>query len=205
MLYFILSFTIFIHHLIIHFNFTYFMLDSSEQGVLVEPYRAFLAKFAIRSLELCRGWIPGCSKTFCSLWCFSYYYYVIAARHGGFIVPYVLEIVVRKISQSSKVATFLDIILLIWLSFVKIETKNFNSDPCFFNLVKLGTISPAAHFINCVHIGKSQKKAAIIRGLSFGKCFVKLNRRFLRFLNYEHGKQIYKGTLKSRHWCLFVL
>ena len=102
-------------------------------------------------------------------------------------------------------ATFFDFILLIWLSFSKIETKNFNSDPCFFNLVKLGTISPAAHFINCVHIGRSQKMAAIIRGLSSGKCFVKLNRRFLRFLNYEHGKKIYRGALKSRYWSLFVL
>ena len=102
-------------------------------------------------------------------------------------------------------ATFFDFVLLIWLSFSKIETKNFNSDPCFFNLVKLGTISPAAHFINCVHIGRSQKMAAIIRGLSSGKCFLKLNRRFLRFLNYEHGKKIYRGALKSRYWSLFVL
>ena len=107
-------------------------------------------------------------------------------------------------SQFSKVATFLDFILLIWLSLPKIETKNFNSDPCFFNLVKLGTISPAAYFINCVHIGRSQM-AAIICGLSSGKCFVKLNRGFLRFLNYEHGKMVYRGALKSRYRSLFVL
>ena len=45
-------------------------------------------------------------------------YELFAARQGGFIVPYV--------QQFSKVATFLDFILLIWLSFPKIETKNFN-------------------------------------------------------------------------------
>ena len=28
------------------------------------------------------------------------------------------------------------------------------------NLVRLGTISPAAHFLNCVHIGRSQTIAA---------------------------------------------
>ena len=38
--------------------------------------------------------------------------------------------------------------ILILSSFLKIETKNFNSDPCFFNLVTLETISPAAHFLS---------------------------------------------------------
>ena len=107
----------------------------------------------------------------------------------------------KNILQFSKVATFLDFILSIWLSFPKIEAKIFNADPCFFNLVKLGTILPAAHFINCVRIGRSQKMAAIIRGLSSTKCFV----RFLTFLNYELGKKIYRGALKSRYWSLFVL
>ena len=41
-------------------------------------------------------------------------------------------------------------------------------------LVKLGTISPAAHFFNCLHNGRSQTVAAIICGLSSGKRFVKL-------------------------------
>ena len=58
------------------------------------------------------------------------------------------------------------------------ETKNFNSDPCFFKLVKLGTISPAADFLNCVDIVRSQTIAAIIRGLSSGKRFVKLREVF---------------------------
>ena len=40
--------------------------------------------------------------------------------------------------------------------FQKFETKNFNSDPCFFNLVKLGTISPAVHFLGCADLGRSQ-------------------------------------------------
>ena len=111
----------------------------------------------------------------------------------------------KKISQFSKVATFLDFILLIRLSFPKIETNNFNSDPCFFNLVKLGTTSPAAHLINCVDIGRSQKMTGIIRGLSSGKHFVKLNKKFLRSLNYKHGKKIYRGALKSRYWNLLEL
>ena len=132
MLYFILSFTIFIHHLIIHFNFTYFMLDSSEQGVPVEPYWAFLAKFAIRSLELCRGWIPGCSKTFCSLWCFSYYYYVIAARHGGFIVPYVWEIVVRKNLTIFEGCHFPRYYIIDLIEFCENRDKEFQFGPMLF-------------------------------------------------------------------------
>ena len=56
--------------------------------------------------------------------------------------------------------------ILIWLSFWEMETKNFNSDPCFFNLVKLGTISPAAHFVNCVHVGRSHAIASVIRVVS---------------------------------------
>ena len=61
------------------------------------------------------------------------------------------------------------------------ETKNFNSGSCFFKLVKLGTISPAAHFLNCVHIGRSQTIAAIIYGLSSGKRFIKLEEFFKIF------------------------
>ena len=56
------------------------------------------------------------------------------------------------------------------------ETKNFKSDPYFFKLVKLGTIS--AYFLNCVHIGRSQTRAAIICGLSSGKHFVKFREVF---------------------------
>ena len=55
--------------------------------------------------------------------------------------------------------------MLIWLSFWKIETKNFNPDPWSFKLVRVGTISPAAHFLNFVHIGRSHTIAAIICGL----------------------------------------
>ena len=44
--------------------------------------------------------------------------------------------------------------------------------------LKLGTLSPAAHFLNCVHIGRSQTIAAIICGLSSGKRFVKLREVF---------------------------
>ena len=56
------------------------------------------------------------------------------------------------------------------------ETKN--SNPCFFELVKQVTISPAANFLHCVHIGRSQTIAAIIYGLSSGKRFVKLREAF---------------------------
>ena len=56
--------------------------------------------------------------------------------------------------------------ILIWSILRKIETKNFNSDPYFFNLVKPGTILPATPFLNCVHIGRSQATAAIIRWVS---------------------------------------
>ena len=103
---------------------------------------------------------------------------LIAARRGGFIVPYVWEIVVRKNLINFEGCHFARFYILIWWSFPKIETKNFNSGPCFFKLVKLGTISLTAHFLNCVHIRRSQTIAAIICGLSSGKCFVKLREIF---------------------------
>ena len=85
----------------------------------------------------------------------------IATRQGGFIVLHVWEIVVRKNLTIFEGCHFARFYILIWWSFPKIETKNFNSDPCFFKLVKLGTISPAAHFLNCVHIGRRQTIAAM--------------------------------------------
>ena len=54
----------------------------------------------------------------------------------------------------------LSLVWLMWLCFRKIETKVFNSNSIFFNLVKLGTISPAAHCLNCVHILRGQTMAA---------------------------------------------
>ena len=88
------------------------------------------------------------------------------------------------------------------MEFSEIETKNFNSGSCFFKLGKLGTISPAANFLNCVHIGKSQTIAAIICGLSYGKRFVKL-REVFRLQTQEEaiercpGKQILKPICAS--------
>ena len=73
---------------------------------------------------------------------------IIAASQDGFIVPYVWEIVVRKNLTNFEGCHFARFYILIWWSFLKIETKNFNSGPCFFKLVKLRTISPAAHFPN---------------------------------------------------------
>ena len=58
------------------------------------------------------------------------------------------------------------------------ETKSFNFGPCFFKILKLGTISPAAHFLNCVHIGRNPTIAAVICGLSSGKPFIKLKEVF---------------------------
>ena len=119
---------------------------------------------------------------------------------------YVCEIVIIKNLTAFESCHFPQFyIILIRLSFLNIETKNFNSQPHFFNLVKLGTISPAVYFINCVHIGESQRMAAIILGLSSGKYFLNLKRRLLRSLNYKQGKKIYRGALKSRYWSLFVL
>ena len=101
-----------------------------------------------------------------------------AARQGGFIVLHLWEIVARKNLTIFEGCHFARFYILIWWSFPRIGTKNFNSDPCFFKLVKLGTISPAAHFLNCVHIGRSQTIAAIIRRLSSEKRFLKLREIF---------------------------
>ena len=129
---------------------------------------------------------------------------LIAARQGGFIVPYVWEIVVRKNLTIFEGCHFPRFYIIDLIKFRENRDKEFQFGPILVNLVELGRISPAAHFIYCVHIGRSQKMAAIICGLSSGKWFVKLN-RFLRSLNYEHGKKIYRGALKSRYWNLFVL
>ena len=114
----------------------------------------------------------------------------IAARQGSFIVPYVWKIVVRKNLTNFGGCHWAQFHILIWWIFSKIETRNFNSGSCFFKLVKLGTISPAAYFVNCVHIERSQMIAAIICGISSGKRFVKLREDFLSFLNYKHKKKL---------------
>ena len=113
-------------------------------------------------------------------WCVSLLYdkNVIAARQGGFIVSYVWEVVVRKNLTNFEGCHFAQFYILIWWSFLKIETKNFKLGPCFFKLVKLGTISPSAHFRYCVHIGRSQTIAAMICDLSSGKRLVKLREVF---------------------------
>ena len=54
------------------------------------------------------------------------------------------------------------IISSIWI----IETKNFNSNPCFFNLVKLVEISLAVLLLNYVNVGRRQAIEAIINGLA---------------------------------------
>ena len=131
--------------------------------------------------------------------------FLINCRQGDFIVLYVWEILVRKNVTIFEGCRFSRFSIFIWLSFRKIETKNFNSDPSFFNSFKIGTISFSAHFLNCVHIGKNQTIAATILGLSSGKRFVKSTEGFLRFLNHGYGKKLYIDTLKSRYWSLFVL
>ena len=98
----------------------------------------------------------------------------ILANSSGFIVPYVYEIVTNLTNFEG--CHFAGFYILISWSFPKIETKNFNSGSCFFKLIKLRTVSPAAHFLYCVHIGRSQTIVAIICGLFSGKCFLKLRK-----------------------------
>ena len=63
---------------------------------------------------------------------------LIAARQGGFIVPYVWEIVVRKNLTNFEGCHFARFYILIWWSFPKIETTNFNSGPwCFYGFSNL--------------------------------------------------------------------
>ena len=115
-------------------------------------------------LEIKLSWMKGCE--------------VIISIHDAFIVPYVREIVVRKNLTTSQGWHWARFYILIWLSFPKIETKNFNSDPCFFRVVKLGTMPPTAFFFDCVHIRRRHTIAAIFRGLSSGKRSVKLRKVF---------------------------
>ena len=116
------------------------------------------------------------------------------------------EIVVTKNLTNFEGCHFGRFYILIWLSFPKIETKNFNSGPSFFKLVKLGTISPTAHFLNCVHIGISQTIAAIICGLSSGKRFVKLREVFYDFYIANIGRSYREIPWKAdteTYFCFF--
>ena len=115
------------------------------------------------------------------------YKLIIAARQGSFIVPYVWEIVVRKDLTNLEGCQFARFYNLIWWSFPKIEIKNFNWDPFFFNLVKLGTISPAEQL--CSHWKKPDDSSNHF-WFFFWKTLRKIKRSFLRFLNYKHKKKL---------------
>ena len=114
---------------------------------------------------------------------------IIAAHHGGFIVPHIWEIVVRKNLTICEGCHFAPFYILIWWSFLKIETKNLNLDPCFFKLVKLGTISPAAHFLNSTRWKKSDDSSNHLWTF-FWKRLCKVKRSFLRLLNYKRRKKL---------------
>ena len=51
-------------------------------------------------------------------------------------------------------------------NFWKIKTSNLNSDPGFFNLIKLRPILPATYFFNTFKTGKSPTTETDIRGFS---------------------------------------
>ena len=95
----------------------------------------------------------------------------------------------------------LSLILYInFLKFLENWDKGFQLGPMpFFNLVKFGTVSPAAHFLNCVNIGRSQIIEAITRGLQdfFWKTFPKVNRRFLR--SWLKSSLANRDVLKSKY------
>ena len=107
---------------------------------------------------------------------------------GWLYSPVRMRNVLRKNLTNFEGCHFAWFFILIWWSFPKIETKNFNLGPCSLKLVKLGKISPAAHFLNCVHIGRSQAIAAIICGLSSAKHFVKLRQVFWKFYITNIGR-----------------
>ena len=96
----------------------------------------------------------------------------------GFIVPYIMEISARKNVTIFEGCHFPRFDILIPTSFWKIETQNIKSDPCIFNLVKLGTISPAAYFLNWENIERSQAIQTAICRLSKLKIFYKGNKVF---------------------------
>ena len=106
------------------------------------------------------------------------------------IVPHVWETVVRKNLTIFEGCHFTRFYILIWQSFRKSRQRISTRTQAIFTLVKLGTISFAAYFLNCVHVGRSQTIAAIIRGLSSGKRFLKLKRSFLRLLNYKQEEAV---------------
>ena len=69
-------------------------------------------------------------------------------------------------NSNSKISNFSQFYILIFSSLWKIEARNFNSDPRFLNLIKLGRISPATYFINCENIGRSHMIEVLICDLS---------------------------------------
>ena len=74
------------------------------------------------------------------IWLFFYDDLISNCR---FRVPRVWEIWVRKNLTILEGCHFPRFYILIWSSFRKMETQNFDSDQCFLNLVKLGMILPS--------------------------------------------------------------
>ena len=70
---------------------------------------------------------------------------IIAGPQGGFIVPHIWEIVVRKNLTIFKGCHYSWFYIMISSSFREIETTNLNLDPCVLIFLVLGTRSPAAH------------------------------------------------------------
>ena len=138
---------------------------------------------------------------------------VIAPWQGGFTVPYVWEIKVREnIKISSKSHKILHgrhfprFYIMIWSNLQKIETKNFNSDSCFFNPVKLGTKSPAVHFLKGEQPGRSQPIAAISCGLSkvlTENASTKIGESHRRWMLRKTGTEAYFCYSSSCHRLVF--
>ena len=80
--------------------------------------------------------------------------------------PPVWEIKVRKNLTILEGCLFPWFHILISSTFWETKKKNFNLDPCIFNLIKLGTIEPAAHFLKCVNIGRRQAVQTVNCALS---------------------------------------
>ena len=112
---------------------------------------------------------------------------LIVPRRSRFIVPSIWAIVVRRNLTNFEGCYFARFYILIWWSFLKIETKNFNSGPYFFKLVKLGPISPTVQL--CSHWKKSDN-SSIHLWFFFLKTLHKIKKSFSRFLNYKRREKV---------------
>ena len=123
--------------------------------------------------------------------------------HSGFVVPYVWEIVVWKKSNKFWRLLLSSILYIELMEFKKsrqIILTGIHAFSIWLNWERY-------HLLHLSWMCTPWKKSDDSSSHSwafFCKMLHKVNRRFLRFSNYEHWKKLYRNSLKSRYWNTYL-